>query len=350
MTHGPVLTGEIVAAAPIGSQAPAIVASVEQLHAVTEAWLANRRLAANTRTAYRWDVQVWLGWCVLRGLDPLTARFTHLNAFGRWLEATPTPAEIDDLPLVKRPASVSTVARRLSTVSSWYTYLVRLEIVAVNPAVGVDRPRVDAQRSSTAAFGAADARALMAASAADPVLGLGCGPALTAMLVQLGARVSEVCAAQLADRGYDDGHHTIELRMKGGKVRVRPMPPGLLDLLDTYLGHRATAAGKAVEHLSGALFLQPDGRALDRWTVARFVRRVAVVAGLPNAGRITPHSFRHAFARIAKAAGSALEDRQDALGHSDPRTTRRYDRAEQRLSKDPSYLVYAAVDQVAELR
>lgn len=349
MKSGPVLSGEVVAASSAGDRTPVITATLEQLFAVTEAWLANRRLAPNTRIAYRWDVRVWLGWCALRDLDPLTVKFTHLNAFGRWLEAVPTPAEIDDLPLVKRPAAASTVARRLSTVSSWYTYLVRLEIITVSPAVGVDRPRVDQHHSRTAAFGSGDARSLTVAAAADPVLGNGCGPALMAMLVQLGARVSEVCAAQLADRGYDDGHHTIELRMKGGKTRVRPMPPGLFDLVDTYLGQRAAVVGIPVEQLSGPLFLQPDGRALDRWTVARFVRRVAVASGLPNARRITPHSFRHAFARIAKAAGAALEDRQDALGHSDPRTTRRYDRAERRLSKDPSYLVYAAVDQALEL-
>ncbi len=349
MTNGPALSGEIVAA-PADGRVSVITASAEQLDAVTAAWLTNRRLAANTRIAYRWDVRVWLGWCVLNDVDPLTARFTHLNAFGRWLEASPTAAEIDDLPLVKRPAAASTVARRLSTVSSWYTYLVRLGVVAVSPATGVDRPRVDPHHSHTAAFSAADARSLAVAAAADPVLGQGCGPALMALLVQLGARVSEVCTARLADRGYDDGHHTITLRMKGGKVRVRPMPPGLLDLLDGYLRGRAAAVGVTVEQLTGQLFLRPDGRVVDRWTVARFVRRAAVAAGLPNAGQITPHSFRHAFARIAKAAGASLEDRQDALGHSDPRTTRRYDRAERRLSKDPSYLVYAAVDQAVDLR
>ncbi|MEV6349573.1 site-specific integrase [Actinoplanes sp. NPDC051851] len=344
MTDATVLTGEIVVV-PVGASPSAVFASGEQLREVTEAWLENRRLAANTRAAYRWDVYVWLDWCELQGHDPLAVRFTHLNAFGRWLERAVTAEEIDDLPLVKRPAAASTVARRLSAVSSWYEYLLRLSMVTASPAVGVDRPRVDHQHSNTEAFGEADAAALMAAAGADPVLGEGCGAALVAFLVLLGARVSEACAAQLADRGYDDGHHTITLRMKGGKVRVRSMPPGLLTVLNDYLQGRAAATGVEVERLVGALFLRPDGRALDRWTVARFVRRVAIAAGLPNAHRISPHSFRHAFSRIARSKGAPLEDRQDALGHSDPRTTRRYDQAQKRLSADPSYLVYAAVDQ-----
>jgi len=346
VVDAPPLTGEIVAAGP-GSGAVRLAASGEQLRAVTEAWLANRRLAANTRAAYRWDVEVWLGWCELRAVDPLAARFTHLNAFGRWLEDAPTPAEIDDLPLVKRPAASSTVARRLSAVSSWYTYLVRLKLVEVSPAVGVDRPRLDRDHSDTAAFTAAEASAMMAAAGADPVLGESCGPALMAFLVHLGARVSEVCAARVSDRGYDQAHHTIKLRLKGGKDRVRSMPPGLVDLVDVYLRRRAAQAGTVVEQLAGPLLVRPDGRPLDRKVVARFVRRVAIAAGLPNARKIGPHSVRHAFSRIAKSRGATLEQRQDALGHADPRTTRRYDRAELRLSEDPSYLVYAATDQVA---
>jgi site-specific recombinase XerD len=344
MTDASVLTGEIVARPAAEA---AVAASGEQLLAVVEAWLANRRLSTHTRDGYRWDVRVWLGWCGLRQLDPLAVRFTHLNEFGRWLERP--PADIDELPLVRRPASASTVARRLSAVSSWYTYLTRLGLVTVSPAGGVDRPRVDRDHSSTAAFSAAEARAMVTASRVDPVLGEQCGAALMTFLVDLGPRVSEVCAARLADRGYEDGHHTIDLRMKGGKRRTRSMPPSLVHLVDEYLSRRAAAAGVPVERLTGALFLRPDGRALDRHTVARFVRRVAAAAGLPNAGRISPHSARHTWARIAKARGATLDDRQDAMGHSDPRTTRRYDKAAARRSSDPSYLVSAAIDQASDL-
>jgi integrase len=80
--------------------------------------------------------------------------------------------------------------------------------------------------------------------------------------------------------------------------------------------------------------------------VSRFVRRAAHAAGLPAADRITPHSFRHAWATIARERGASLEERQHALGHADPRTTQRYDRARASLDRDPSYLVAAAVAEV----
>ena len=93
----------------------------------------------------------------------------------------------------------------------------------------------------------------------------------------------------------------------------------------------------------GRCFALRTGCGIDRHTIARFVRRAARAAGLPAAEKITPHSFRHAWATVARERGASLEERQYALGHADPRTTQRYDRARQSLDRDPSYLVAAAV-------
>lgn len=340
------LVGVVVARQDRGG--PLVKATVEQLADFTEAWLENRDLSPHTRDAYRRDVHVWIAWCTVRELEPLTVKFTHINKFARWLE-TPMDDE-DEQPYVKRPAALASVARRLSAISSWYDYLLRLGLVPANPAAGADRPTVDRNYSDTTAFTDAEATAMYEAAREDPVLGDGCGPALMRCLVQLGARVSEACEALLADRGYEAGHTTIRLRMKGDKRRKRAMPPDLLHELDLYLRKRAAEAGVSVDQLTGYVFLRPDGRPLDRYTVARFVRRVAQAAGLPDANRISPHSARHAFAQISLAEGSTLEDRQDAMGHADPRTTRRYDKRRKNLDRDPSYRVAAATAQRSDQR
>ena len=44
-------------------------------------------------------------------------------------------------------------------------------------------------------------------------------------------------------------------------------------------------------------------------------------------------------------AGVALRDVQDAAGHADPRTTRRYDRARQSLERHPTYRLAAYVSE-----
>jgi len=97
-----------------------------------------------------------------------------------------------------------------------------------------------------------------------------------------------------------------------------------------------------VAELTGPLLATASGGRLDRHAVFRLVRRVAADAGIPAADRLSPHSLRHAFATTARAEGVALEDVQDAMGHADPRTTRRYDRDRHNLDRDPAYAIWAA--------
>src|SRR5215212_8188526 len=94
---------------------------------VTEAWLANRRLSEHTRAAYRRDVAGWLAWCAGHDLDPLRASFIDVNVYARRLEESLTPAS---------------VARKLSGLSSWYAFLVKVRAVESNPVVDADRPQV----------------------------------------------------------------------------------------------------------------------------------------------------------------------------------------------------------------
>ncbi len=46
---------------------------------------------------------------------------------------------------------------------------------------------------------------------------------------------------------------------------------------------------------------------------------------------------RHTYATEALRLGAALQDVQDALGHADPRTTRRYDRSRNNLDRHATY-------------
>jgi site-specific recombinase XerD len=297
------------------------------LETLTLAWLWSFRESAHTREAYRRDVAHFLGWCTEHNLSPLVASRPQLDAYAAMCATAVNPA-------TGRTPAASSVARRLSALSSWYAYLVDSGLAAANPVAKLRRPRVDREHTRTVGLTAQEAIALRRAATEDPVLGR-TGFVLAGFLVELGARVSEACAAQVADLGHDRGHRTVRLRMKGGKTRTRAVPPALASALSSYLDGRA----------EGPLFLAPDGRPLDRHTVARFVRRCAQAAGLAAADRISPHSLRHAWATIARERGATLEERQYALGHADPRTTQRYDRAGLTLERDPAYLVAGAVNE-----
>jgi len=308
-----------------------VAVPVQEYVDFTEEWLANRRLSDHTREAYRRDVAAFLAWCAQNAVEPRQARFTHVNQYARALESTVDPRS-------GRTLAATTVARKLSGLSSWYDFLLKLEVVAANPVGGADRPNVDRDHSATGGMSPTEVDALLRAAAADSAR----HHAIIVLLADLGLRVGEVCTLTLDDLGRERGHRTVRFAGKGGKPRRRALAPGTADALDRYLSERARIAGVEVEDLSGPVFVTQAGAAVDRHCVFRLVRRLAEKAGIPSATNLSPHSLRHAFATTARSEGVPLEDVQDAMGHADPRTTRRYDRDRHNLDRDPSYAIWAA--------
>jgi site-specific recombinase XerD len=313
------------------------------VRAVTAAWLAETS-SPHTARAYFRDLSTYLTWCHTDQLDPLTARPADLGRYRAHLEQT---------------AAASTAHRRLAALSSWYRFLTANGAAGGNPVAGVRRPRVDRDASATAGLTPDEVRVLLhradtevtvraAALAAAPTPTRG-GRHLAALrdrallrtLADLGLRVGEAVALDVGALGHNRGYRTLRYRGKGNKMRERALSAHALEAIDDYLTTRAAGVGVGVEKLTGPLFATTSRAAtdtagrLDPAAVFRLIRRLAATAGLPAANRLSPHSLRHAFATTARELGVPLEDVQDALGHADPRTTRRYDRARHALHREP---------------
>lgn len=304
------------------------VAAAGGAEQVTEAWLQNRRLSAHTREAYRRDVGAWLGWCAARDVDPLRASFLDVNAYARGLEA--------------QELAPATVARKLSGLSSWYDFLVKLRAIDANPVAGADRPYVSRDHSATVGLSPEEVDAVLAAAEAATGPAAVRHRAVIALLADLGLRVGEVVSLDVADLGVERGHRSVRFIGKGGRPRRRALTPYAAEALDTYLAARAAAEDTTADRLDGPLLVTATGARLDRHAVFRLVRRLAAEAGIAGWARLSPHSLRHAFATTARAEGVPLEDVQDAMGHADPRTTRRYDRDRHNLDRDPAHTLAAA--------
>ncbi|NJP33944.1 tyrosine-type recombinase/integrase [Micromonospora thermarum] len=301
----------------------------------TEAWLRNRRLSAHTRDAYRRDVAGWLAWCAGHDLDPLRATFLHVNEYARALESTLSAR-------TGKPLTPATVARKLSALSSWYDFLAKLRAVDANPVAGADRPRIDRDHSATIGLTPEEVDALLTAAEAATGPTAARNRAVIALLADLGLRVGELVSLDIADLGAERGHRSVRFVGKGGKARRRALTPGTAYAVDAYLAQRAAGQGVPVQQLTGPLLVTATGARLDRHSVFRLVRRLAREAGIAAWARLSPHSLRHSFATTARAEGVPLEDVQDAMGHADPRTTRRYDRDRYNLDRDPAYVIWAA--------
>jgi len=304
------------------------VASAGSAEQVTEAWLANRRLSEHTRAAYRRDVAGWLAWCTSLRIDPLKATFLDVNAYARALETAVEPRG-------GKPLAPATVARKLSGLSSWYDFLAKLRAVDANPVGGADRPYVSRDHSATVGLTPEEVDALLAAADAEGGPTAARHRAALALLADLGLRVGELVSLGVDDVGWERGHRTVRFVGKGAKPRRRALTPAAGAALDAYLATREPA-------VNGPLFVTASGGRIDRHAVFRLVRRLARAAGIAGWERLSPHSLRHAFATTARAEGVPLEDVQDAMGHADPRTTRRYDRDRHNLDRDPAYTIAAA--------
>jgi integrase/recombinase XerD len=270
------------------------------------AFLAGYRPA--TRKAYVRDLAAWAGFLAGVGVEPLAARRVHVEAFVRTLE------EADVAP--------ATIARRLSTMSGFYDYAVDEALIDRSPLVRVRRPK-RSDESPRRGLDRDEVRALM--EAADRSSDR--DRALVWLLALTGARISEVIGTDVGDLGHERGHRTLVVLRKGGKTQTIVLAPQAAEAVERMLDGRQL----------GPLFVTRTGRRLDRHAAAKAVSRLARVAGLGDG--VSPHSLRHTFVTAALDAGAALHEVQDAVGHSDPRTTRRYDRRRNALDRSPVYAV-----------
>lgn len=307
--------------------------TTEQLIA---AWLGAKTESADTRNAYRRDLKEYIAWCAHRKLDPLAVKLPEVTMYAVELAHTSNPR-------TGKPLAANTRARKLSSVSSWYTYLVKAGAIDSNPAKDVDRPRYDRTHSPTSAVSQREATGMVQAAGTErvapgPAPSIGEEASVLAMtfLVDLGIRVSELCNANLADLGQRNGIRTLTVRMKGGKVRTRPIPPQVTPSLERWLAVRPAIGDQ------DALLVTRTGRRINRHQVYSLVQRSAAIAGVTAPNRITPHSMRHTFNTIARERGAALEDRRDALGHGSAAVTQLYDHVGTSLTRDPAWLVAAA--------
>lgn len=262
-------------------------------------------------TAPRMKVPGWLPWCAEHELDPLTVRRAHVDAYKHTLQ--------------QARYSPNSISRRLAVVSSWYQYLTDEEILENNPAKAVKRPKIDQSVSPAVGLSEDELDRLLDAATADGTR----SAALISMLYFGGLRVGSIVAANVGDLGWNEGERTIRLTVKGGQITERDLEEIVAEAVDTYLDERGKPAKDE------PLFLNVSGYRIDQAYAWRLIRQLAKTAGIKSWDRLGPHSLRHTMATHAFDHGVPLIDVQDALGHRDPKTTRRYDRARNRRDKRP---------------
>lgn len=125
-----------------------------------------------------------------------------------------------------------------------------------------------------------------------------------------GIRVSEL--EFITVEAVNQGRASIRLK---GKNRVILIPDKLRRLLKNYCIKKGVKKGK--------IFVSATGRALDRSTIWKDMKRLAEMARV-SADKVFPHNLRHLFAREFYKIKKDIVKLADVLGHSNINTTRVY--------------------------
>ncbi len=227
--------------------------------------------------------------------------------------------------LSKKGEKKSSIARRLSTLRTFFKYLHREGYIETNPAKAVATPKQEKRIPSFLSVD--DAFSLMELPNSADALTLRDKAALETFY-STGIRISELVGLNDADIDFNSG--LVRVRGKGRKERIVPIGGKAITAIKNYLNKRQ---GRYKENRSqksevrsyeadNPVFVNKDGKRITTRSVARIVGKY--VNMLSNVGHVSPHGLRHTFATHLLNAGADLRSIQELLGHKSLSTTQRY--------------------------
>jgi integrase/recombinase XerC len=266
-----------------------------------------RNVSVNTVTAYRDDLESFVTFLTdhyfsmardqvdLGQVDHLTVR-SYLAHLGR------------------RKLARASIARQLSTLRSFFKFLVREGRVETNPARSVATPKKEHHLPQV--MQTSEISLLIEQPDLDTPLGIR-DVAWMELLYASGLRISELVGIDLDD--LELRSRLVKVRGKGSKERIIPFGTKAEAAIREYFKVREKLVRDPDEQ---ALFVNYRGERITTRSIRRlfddYVRDASLRAG------ISPHTMRHSFATHLLNAGADLRGIQELLGHASLSTTQKY--------------------------
>ena len=210
--------------------------------------------------------------------------------------------------------SPRSMARVVSSLKSFYRFLVLDGILKKNPAVNLSSPKT--WLALPKFLTVKEVESLLRQPDTEEVRGIR-DKAMLELLYATGLRASELISLGIKDVNLGDGF--LLCLGKGGKERLVPIGESAEKAVRKYLeGARA----KLLKKPSEFLFVTQQGKAFTRQGFWKLLKAYALKAGLDT--KISPHVLRHSFATHLLERGADLRSVQLMLGHSQITTTQVY--------------------------
>ena len=259
-----------------------------------------RRLSDKTREVYSHEAREYL---------------SFLSSIGRDVDCT-SPDDIEAYLIKRREedgAGERTEGRILSSLRSFYTFLISSGGRDYNPAGLVEKPREREHMPRVITEEEVDA--LLSSFPSDDILSVR-DYTMFELIYSSGMRISEAVALDVSSYRSDEG--TVSVIGKRDKERLVFIGEVARDALDHYL---ASIRPELVHNSrETALFLNRRGGRITRQAAHKRFKEATGRLGI----EATIHTLRHSFASHMIENGADIRSVQEMLGHSDVRTTQIY--------------------------
>jgi integrase/recombinase XerD len=277
----------------------------------------------NTRAAYVQAAAQFFRWCEEYQLKLETIRPLHVSAY-----------------IESKPLTAPSVKQHLAALRGLFNWLVIKQVVPDNPAMFVKGPKFSRQIGITPILQAKEMRELIDSIPVTREIKIAKKPgggvrevadikglrdrAVIAVMAYTFARVSAVARLKRGDYRIEGKRARLRLLEKGNKEKLVWLHHEAEQFLDAWLAEAHLEDGEQSLFQTLDKMHRLTGEGMSRRDYLRLVKTRAQAAGLPES--ICNHTFRGTGITVFLQNGGALEAAQDMANHTDPRTTKLYDR------------------------
>ena len=261
-------------------------------------WLSTGA-SKNTLAAYRSDLKIFNKW--LAGKSFISVNSKHIQDYFSDRQ--------------KNNIGSSTQARILTSLHSFYQYLLANQLIKKDPTEQLSHPKLE--KKLPVFLNIKEVEKLLEAPSSSSLFGQR-DRAMLELLYSCGLRVSELI--NLSYHNINLKEEFIRIHGKGNKERVLPMGEIAIDYLMKYETNARPVLLKNGQ--SDSYFLSNRGSAMSRQNFFYIIKAYATQVGIDKP--LSPHSLRHAFATHLVQKGADLRSVQLMLGHSDISSTQLY--------------------------
>ena len=211
--------------------------------------------------------------------------------------------------------SAKTQGRIISTLKTFFNFLVLEKLINDSPIENIDYPKIDSKIPLVLSTDEIDK---IISCAFSKKFGLR-NQTIIEIMYSCGLRVSEVTEMKISNIFFDES--LIKILGKGNKERFIPLSRTAKKLLYNYITYNRKNLSQDKQSID-IVFLNNRGKKLTRVMVYNIINDAALEAKIKK--KISPHTLRHSFATHLIENGASIISIQKMMGHENVVTTEKY--------------------------